>query len=494
MQNVRLTRVGEVWNTSTFVPVYDTFASGYLASLTPAVSISFPFPQLFKGAAGTFMLTASGLYTVTEGTNFTVSRVATYNGLSENAAKSITASTSWHFADLGNSYMFTNGTCSIVKTNRDAMFGGTSKVFIFDTPTVGSCCEHKGRLVLGGFTSSNFEHDAWEVFNKNLFDLGIGLAAVTQPGTNYIWWSQIGSGTFFLFYPNDYIYGILGTGEQEYSSDSPMIWDMFKRGEMGFMPMDWQGTVLRVLPLGNSIVVYGTNGVSLATRSANTYGQRTVYGYGIASKSAACSDGKKHVFIDAAGNLCVLDETSATSLGFKEYFSAMLGTEIMVSYDPIEEDFIISNSTKSYTFHGGKVFGTSYMVSSVVTYTSKTYGIYSHADVLGMNTKDYAILVTDTIVPSPYGHSKLNRVIVSTVNTSAVEVAVYWRMTRGASWSSTVYRAINYEGAAYFPITALEFKIVIRCKDYTKVDFNDITLQFTPYDKRMIRSQYEQEG
>ena len=88
----------------------------------------------------------------------------------------------------------------------------------------------------------------------------------------------------------------------------------------------------------------------------------------------------------------------------------------------------------------------------------------------------------------------IERIVVSTTNTETVSVAVDWRNVSSDSWSRTSYYGINYEGVAYLPVMGLEFRVVVRCTDYTKMDVDDVKVQFKTDDKRIIRGTYALEN
>jgi hypothetical protein len=121
-QNIRLTKIGEETTPTTFTPITSPFADGYLAGLTPSITVSFPFPQIFKGSEVTLLADVEHLYYATEGTNWTIAAAVTRDGYATTSAKTISAGSSWHFADFGRSWALFNGVSTVFKTDMYKMF------------------------------------------------------------------------------------------------------------------------------------------------------------------------------------------------------------------------------------------------------------------------------------------------------------------------------------------------------------------------------------
>lgn len=496
-QNARVVKFGEVPNLVTYTPPTDPFATGYLAGLTPAITVSHGTPCAFKGRETTFVLTKTGIYTATEGANWTLSQLSTYNAYAVKTVKTITSGSVWHFADFGDAYAFFNGVNTVFKTNRLSMFGDTSTMLVEDDITVQTGCAFNGRMIMGGFSSSDFWNDEWENFVRDIHDTGFGIAFPTALDTNWVWWSQIGSDAFWLFYPSDSLRGLITDDSNDvYTDDKNRLMEMVQRNEMGFMPMHWQGTVNRVLPLGGGVMVYGTGGISYMPKSANTFGLQEVLPIGTASRSAAFGNIKEHVFIDDAGWLwkaSAANPTNPKRLGFREYFETALlaGRDIMINYDQIEDEYYISDGYTCYVLAGEQLYESTYLVNSLTVSMGATYGIYHRP---GDADDAYSILCTDVIDMGLRSIKTIERVVVSATNTTTIYVAIDWRMKSSDAWSRTTFRLCNYEGVAYFPITGVEFRVVVRVTDYTKLDVDDVDIQFKTTDKRIIRGAYAIKG
>ncbi len=294
-QNIRPIRVGGLPTLSTFTPI------GYPTGIQD-VSVSHPHPQIFKGREVTLLADATTLYSIDEAEQtaptetWRETQITTYDSANTSNTKAITNtdSKSWHFADFGDVYALFNGTSIVFKMAKEAMTGGIDKVLVNNSITINTGCASMGRMIMGGFDSTNFLTSAWDSFlqtwqARDFSDVDFNFADAEAPGSNFVWWSEIGGDAFFLIYldsvttgwiqdQEDETYGFTGTTYET------RLNEMIERNEFGFMPMNWQGTVQRVLGLGNGHMVYGDNGISYMPTHENTYGLKDILFHGIYKK------------------------------------------------------------------------------------------------------------------------------------------------------------------------------------------------------------------
>lgn len=495
--NLRPTPImnGEAATLATFSPPTDPFspdADTYLQTLGGSYAVSHPQPALLKGREVTLLVHggAGAIRPITEGSNWTAGSAYTVKDAYDiSSTGTISGTGSWHFADFGDAYCLVNGSCTIIKSNRWAMFGGFSDLVATDTPTVTTCCASRGRMIMGGFDSSDFFNEEWEAFLRAAFDIGVGIAWPGLPDTNWVWWSQIGSHAFWLFYPKDSIEGLVDGGEEPYTYNNPMLWEMIERNEMGFMPMNWQGTVRCVKSLGKGVMVYGDNGVSYMPMAGNTYGLSDLLSHGVANRSAVGGNEMEHIFLDEAGYLWRVDASNPfpQRLGYKEFFEGMVDNDVVIQYAPVEDEYYISDGTDCFCLTRAGLFKTTFLTTSVVYGDGVDIGLYVQP---GNSDDDYAYLTSDTLDMGLRSVKTLERVILTITTGTKTEVSAYWRMSSGDSWAQTDWSVCNSEGVAYLPIMAVEFKIAVRCSDYSDIAVDEVEAQFKTDDKRVIRGTY----
>ena len=227
--------------------------------------------KIFQSYKGIFVLTEDVLYSYA-------------NSVLTPLLSGITVGGMWSMADFGDYLLFTNGEVNLIRNPTTGIFA-TDDGTVF--PLARCICAHRGRLILGG--------------PKN-YPVAGGLYS------NWVAWSDINNIAFVK------------------SSDL----DQARQNLSGYMPMEWEGSVLKVASLNDKIIVYGDNGITalpLASTdlAASTYGQIPVYEVGIRGPGAMTTNGKKddgsiHYFVDNVGWLYTLtDNLEPKRLGYKEF-------------------------------------------------------------------------------------------------------------------------------------------------------------------------------
>lgn len=138
-----------------------------------------------------------------------------------------------------------------------------------------------------------------------------------------------------------------------FDSDTPYFWEFLRRGDIGFMPMPTQGTVINTTPLRDRIIVFSEDAVhGLNPAMADglpTYGlEENIHHAGILSRSAVASNGKDTaIFVDETGELQAIDgNLNVERLGFREYFEGK--TNLVGGYDPVKKDFYIGDEDETF--------------------------------------------------------------------------------------------------------------------------------------------------
>lgn len=317
----------------------------------------FPFPQLLKGKSKTFLCTKYFLYEVTRGAigSWSFSKLDTYDAYSVGSSKAITAGSFWQLIDLFDSWMLVNDSCTIFKlADNDNLYGFSGKVLVEDAVTIKAGVEHQGRVVLGGFDSTNFWNAEWKEFwNKWLNEQVDRSSSNLSLGSNFILWTMVGAADLlWTFYPSIAQSGVIS--DSPYGASEPLLFEQLKRGDSGFMPMSWQGSVLAIRELGGRLVVYGSDGISLLTPILDpmpTYGEQVISNVGITSAGAVAGDKSLHMFVDKKGCLWRISDQGPQRLGYEEYLSEL--TDPVVNFNENDSEFYISDGEQCYVFNRG---------------------------------------------------------------------------------------------------------------------------------------------
>lgn len=175
----------------------------------------------------------------------------------------------------------------------------------YDQAIFQTCCNFRGQLIVGNcdLPRGPLKTGHWI---ENLTNVG---------GSNVVAWTRIGS--------LDWVYGL--------------------DNEVGWAEMPWSGEILRVLPFGSEVVVYGDNGVvkmkpvdsPTVTFAISDYGD-----IGVLNRNCVAGDGFAHVFLGSDYNLYQIVPERALSedgmkpkqLGYREFMKQL--KDPIMSFDP----------------------------------------------------------------------------------------------------------------------------------------------------------------
>ncbi len=311
----------------------------------------------------------------------------------------------WHFMDFFDVWALFN-TESTVFILKRSLLGGNDIAQVQSEVTINTGCAHRGRAILGGFNASDFWKTEWATFwDSWITSMGLSLPTVTGASGNFVFWSTIGGGdAFSILFPATAQEGLVGTpttdgtlgdsipgasgaqteitdpyatGEEIHSASKPLIFDLIERGEWGLMPMPWQGDVLHVRPLGEGVMVYGEDGIAaLFLASADgvpTYGLKELgIRSGIKSRDAVGGDEKTQAYVDVKSALWIVGEKlEPQRLGYQDVFKDL--SNLIVSHDPDENEFYISNGYISYVLTKDGLGSISMPVSSLASIDGTLY-------------------------------------------------------------------------------------------------------------------------
>jgi len=343
-----------------------------------------PFPQLLQGKSKTLLCQENQINLVTKSTlgSWTVAPLTLYNAYIPTDEGFIIPNNAWQMVDFFDTWMLINGSSTVFQIkDPDNLYGFSNKVLVENKVPISAGCEHQGRAVLGGFSSDSFWSPAWLDFwdkwtNENV------TATRTQMtlDTNWVMWTAVGApDLLWLFYPTIARDGLV-SGDP-YSSTEPLIFDYLKRGDSGFMPMSWQGNVLKILPLGKGLVVYGDEGISHLQPVIDPlpgYGENVISRVGIKNVGAVAGNGSEHLCVDAEGHIWHMSAEGFRDLDYHEYLESM-GDTIIVSHNEHDKDFYISDGDDCYLFHKG-LSKTWQVVTSCFYDKVGRVGVYANAD------------------------------------------------------------------------------------------------------------------
>ena len=333
----------------------------------------------------------------------------------------------WQVADFGDYLLMTNGSQVVSRSATGVWDSDATSTSVPDMATV---CNFRGQIIGGNISG-------WEDCDQN-----------------YVAWSDIGSAEF---YPG-------------------------LKNEAGYAPMSWNGAVLRVMELGDLVVVYGENGISLLKPAKQYMAIKELDLPGIPVGSAVGGSNRGHVFVDYGGDLWMLGpDGKPKNLGYGEFIQEMDAGELVISYNSQQNEYYISDGMTSYVLGKNGLCQTHQLVSSTVFDNGVLYGTYeSDGDLSGL-------VVTDVLDFGQRAYKTLATLSCNCSSASDMWTSLYWRSDVMGSFQQANWQWINPTGFTTPMITAIDFKLAFKADSYEDVKLASLKSRLKLSDKRIIR-------
>jgi hypothetical protein len=346
--------------------------------------------------------------------------------------------------DFGKYIVFSNGVTNLI---RDPSTGNFSLDYGTAIPLAGAICNAGHRAYLG--------------------NIGAGV------DTNKVLYSEI--------------------GKMKFSSSTNL--DTARANTSGFIYMEWDGTVYSLVPMGNKVVVYGSDGITVL---APTPVEPTAYGavgrheidrVGIPSASCVVSainskDGTtdRHYFISNDGYLYMLSKDFTVKfLGYKEFITAPSSTRL--AYNSRDNELIIGAPTTSYILTALGLGAISTYIEDASYSTSDGLLVHSSS---AISQTEY-LITTDEISFSWPGFKMIEDVIINGDLPDDTYISVTYRVTKTGAWTTSTYRKVTSVGYGFVGIEAIDFKINIKVPSYTTPIVRGISIGVKHSDKRFTK-------
>lgn len=399
-----------------------------------AVSASHPFPQIFLGYIHWLCCTETKIYTINSDWSLTEQLdISTYYGAYPNAPKG-----TWHFADFFDYVILTNGGVNVIYDTATSSWMYTSAATI---PTLGSVLNFNGQII--GTGRDTVTGDTQTVHPD-----------ASEVDSNFLIWGGIGSATFRLDQSN----------------------------VAGYRPMPWAGEIYKLMQLGKITVAYGSNGIAFFEFVDVKPSLKHFLRYGIASREAVGGDESQHVAIDTEGNLRKFTaETIDPEPIYNEFFSGMIGNEIVVTYNSQQKESYITDGNSSYCLTRIGLAEVFQAPTTLALNAGTLVGFYTDLD------DSEARITSDVLDYGVRGKKTIDTISVGCSAGDSVYVAVEYKYEYNGAFVSTSWVEVNSEGVAFITITGVEFKFKIKCDDYSgfKLDYFTPKVKFD--DKRFKR-------
>jgi len=471
------------------------------------LGIEWPFPQLIRGNAVTLVADKTTIYEVDEDT-FDLTPITTYNSFDQDEELSIAAGGAWHFVDCFDTWALFNGQTAVFQVYKGRMSGGSDKVLTTDFDVGGSSvatgCYFRGRIVLGGVSSLGFHMSRvlGILAGEHGGDIDVPGAGEAAPlGDNFVFWSNIGDGTLAitLFYPRfllDYTShpGDIDDVRGDHSQADAMrrLTQLMEREDWGFMPVG-RGSVLRVMPLLDHVIIYTTDGVFALTQHNEpmpTFGLTPILeGVGIESRSAVGGNQYWHAFVDSGGRVWILrNNLELAKVGYREFFDGH--SNIVGVFDHSEQVVRLSHASRSIVVDGdgrGGESGTAVTSASVIG--GKLYGIGKSLSESGEMELEWDVFDMGFV-----GEKCITGVWAFYSGVTNARCSIHYSYNKDGEdvWEESEDFYFNENGYAKVDVAGEQFRLTIRCTPVVGEApvIREPEVRWSSIDKRFVRGIY----
>lgn len=390
-------------------------------------------------------------------------------------------------------WFVSTGQALVFKDMTPTLEFGQGEYRVYEENIARAITHHRGRIVIGGGDST------WSEKWKNIMSLM--EEQIDEPvhadfgdiGDNFVLWSSIGGGDFpmFLMQPERAIFGHLTEVSDNYGYniddiDSTFLMDVLRQNEFGFMPMPWEGEVLGLGSMEDKVIVFGKEGISALVMASgediNTYGFRHMMSTGILSTRGFHSSDKRTVFVDRAGMLWeVTPDLKPQKHDYQHLFNQMSLADLEIVWNEKDDEYYISDSTTCYLLSRSGLTEVDQRPTTVHFYQGTKYGLFSDSN------DDETRIVSNIYDLNISGLKTINSINLGVTSDAVVEVAIDYRYKRGDAFTRTNFVGVNDEGNAYLRVTCLDFRVVVKCSDFTDFELDYIVVKWQASDKRNIR-------
>ncbi len=401
------------------------FEDEYLFDVLPAVE--WPFPQMHLGSVWSLLCFKTKIFSIDRSIDpWNVTEVFDFGTQDD-----WDGDNTWHFADFHDMVVLTNGAVMLWYDPYNTtwtLLPGSSTI-----PVMGTICNYRGQLIGGNFISDWYDTDS-----------------------SFVGWGKIGS---FSMLPDE-------------------------SNIAGYRPMDFTGSVRKVLPIGDFIIAYGEGGIDVLVPGETTFGSKKLAAYGIMSRDAVYGDKDKHIFIDENGWLRQLTaDLKLTRLGYQEFFQPMSGSHPLIVHDSTEGRYYIGDGTNSFVLTPSGM-GKGFQVIPSGEFIEGGFV----ANVLRDSDPDLTYQVTTDTYDINYRAQKtIEAIDVSSDQSSDCYVSIDYRFKKTDAWSTTREVRCNDEGVVHLPCAGIEFRFNLRFTSYTDVNLDYVNVKYKATDRRFTR-------
>lgn len=269
----------------------------------------------------------------------------------------------------------------------------------------------------------------------------------------------------------DYLLGSSRANFVKWSKVGDLDFTIDESNVAGERPMDWKGSVYGILKLGDRVVVYGVNGVTMMKPSGVHWGMETIYRIGLKNKGALAGDDTRHFFVDKLSQLWEVSQQGLVKLDYSEYIASM--STIILSYDIEKKLLYLCDGTYGFVYGvETKSFGKGPVNITGIYPQGGTLYVVSDGEI---ETPGFEIC-TDIYDFGTRKAKTITSIEVGSNLTQYLQASVDYRTSYSNEFKQIGWFLVNPNGKAFPRCYGVEFRFRLRSAiyEYFEVDYINI--------------------
>lgn len=378
-----------------------------------------------------------------------------------------------------NVWMATNGVAVVFRFPHNPLNVAGSHIIQRTTDlAVTAMCKHNNALVIGGMSGARLSDSTVTSLFSHWRSTQTQNQLTSEDDaldSSYIMYAEPSFTENDL--PGQIFMAALGyPGSYEASLYQGIVYGLVEQKKIGFFRPRFCGPIKHLRQVGQYLICYGTNGVSLLNRTENGYEETVLLDQGVPGRACVAGDEKQHLFLGNRFDLWKIDAQGALErLDYSEYMEVFTTpANCVMTYDPVRGQYWISNGTNCFTYTGyGLGQSDAVQPSSILRFSSDEV-LFGTA----VTKSDPQIArIVGPIIDQPNKQT----FEVSSLDVAAIEAdssswtaTVDWRLRQSDAFKRPSYTDVSDRGRCFVKKTGVDFRPVLYAPNYKEVDLDRV--------------------
>lgn len=258
----------------------------------------------------------------------------------------------------------------------------------------------------------------------------------------------------------------------QWSNIGSLNFTIWKDNVAGQRPLDWKGPVHAIKKLGDKVVAYGENGVSILIPAGTNYGLNTIHRIGLKGKNAIAGDDTRHFFVDKTGVLWKLGKESLDKFDYSEYLSPM-NNNLVLSLDILNNLLYICDGSIGYVYNPAQ--GSLGECPGNITGIATQGGLLYVGSPAPITTKPFEIC-TDIYDFGTRKNKTIHSLEFGVDLATTLYAAIDYRRDITGNFATTPWVSVSKNGCVHIPAFGREFRIRARTLTYSYFELDYIKI------------------